>query len=152
VALLPGIDPSRGGTIFLKDFDFAEILSDAGPGGPSLEITRFLDWGFQVLYWRTPDESHPSFEQLSQLANQLGFTAGNTADAEDVVWQCERFISNYELHSKPHDHLPKVFDPVWERNVIDVSRNPGRRTQFPGMWLESGDNVSVLTFDTEALV
>src|SRR6185503_8403273 len=87
--------------------------------------------------WKTPYESHASLERLNQLVNRFGFTAGYTADAEDVVWQCERFISNYELHSKSDDQLSKIFDPVWEREMIDVSRNPGRRTQFPGMWLQS---------------
>jgi hypothetical protein len=64
-----------------------------------------------------------------------GLVAALLADDQDVFWQSADMPNEYEVSGKSHDRLPKYTDPTtgWEK--IDISRNPGRRTPVPGMWL-----------------
>ena len=115
-----------------------EIQSSLGPGGPSLQYTRFLDWGFQGLFLRTPYDSAPDLARMLKLTSIKGFTFAACADSDDVQWQSETFISNYETSGRSYAGMAKVYDPTWERDMIDIKQNPGRISLFVGMWLQSG--------------
>ena len=60
---------------------------------------------------------------------------------EDAAWQSEQQIDQYESAGRDHSHLPKTTGPIGDPE-IDISGNPGRRTAFPGMWLQAAHRMT----------
>jgi hypothetical protein len=113
------------------------LQTDAGPAGPYFQVISIGTWGFQAVYWRVPSLDVPSRELCERLTDMPGFNAGYRCAADDVFWQSETNPATYELYDRPHKNLPKVIDPATGEPRIDIRANPGRRTPFPGMWLQS---------------
>jgi hypothetical protein len=119
------------------EFHQLEIETELSLNGPRIDVVRFSDWGFLSVYWKTPYEDHPSVSDIEAWTKIAGFNMGTTADVDDVVWQNMEAICNYESSRKPHQHLPKIYDPDFEEEKIDISQNPGKQITLPGMWLMS---------------
>jgi hypothetical protein len=67
-----------------------------------------------------------SFRLLEQASGIPGFVMAAAGDGDDMGWQGERQISEWDRAGRNHDHLPKiegVFGPE-----IDTRFNPGRRS------------------------
>lgn len=94
-------------------------------------------WDFETLSWCCPIDQLPEKDFFDQLAQQPGFNAGYVSDADDVLWQSEPLISNYELFGKSHNGMPKRWDEDFEEEQIDTLKNPGARHPIPGMWLHA---------------
>lgn len=120
-----------------QNISHVEIATKFGDNGPSLEIFSLPSWGMQVVYWTSEHPNIPPVEYFNGLTSLIGFNVGYRTDADDLFWQSETRISTYKVFSKPFEHLPKAFDPDFEEEIIDVSHNPGRRSPFPGMWLQA---------------
>lgn len=77
----------------------------------------------------------PDPRLVSALVAHPGFIAGAAGDNVDVRWQSETSPDHYRMwYDGPWEHLPRTLDEVG-REVIDVSGNPGRMTDVPGMRL-----------------
>lgn len=107
-------------------------LSVVGDGG-SLRLTGMGGWPAQVLVLET--SSWPSEGLIEATSVLSGFVAAMVGDAEDVFWRSADQINTYYVHARPSQHLPKVWDEVFDRDKIDISHNPGRQVPAPGMWL-----------------
>lgn len=113
------------------------IQTGAGPSGPYFHVMPSPAWAFQALYWRVQGAATPSIEVLEWLTSVPGFSVAYRALADDVFWQSERSLRTYELYERSHRLAKKVKDPDTGEDRVDISQNPGRRSQYPGMWLQS---------------
>ncbi len=75
--------------------------------------------------------------KVLEFAEMEDFMVAYVYDEEFVFWQSESDIGVFELNKISHENLPKMVDPIFEREVIDTRKNPGRRTLVPGLWLQS---------------
>lgn len=105
-----------------------------GAEGGEFDLGRFRGFGEQLI-WRP--ERLPVDRSLIEAVIRLpGFKAGYWSDAEDVQWQSEESIQVYERAGRPHSHLPRTEGVLpMDREIIDISINPGRRTPLDGIWL-----------------
>jgi hypothetical protein len=72
---------------------------------------------------------------VDRLVDVPGLLGGASGDATDARWQGETEISHYRMwYDQPWEHLPRTTDE-WGDEIIDVSGNPGRVTDVPGMRL-----------------
>jgi hypothetical protein len=72
---------------------------------------------------------------LRALLDTPGLLGGASGDATDARWQGETQVNHYRMwYDQPWEHLPRTTDE-WGDEVIDVSGNPGRITDVPGMRL-----------------
>lgn len=92
---------------------------------------------FETVSWCCPIDSLPKKEFFNTLSLRPGFNAGYISDAEDLNWQSETLVSNYELFGKSHEGLPKIWDDDFEEERIDTLQNPGARHPIPRMWLQA---------------
>lgn len=122
----------------LKNVSTLELETDEGMKGEYFLFSTLGAYGFHVLYWNTLQAITPDFAYFDQLAQSRGFNTGYCCDSEFVFWQCVESLNTYELYHRSAQHLAKVVDPDFETEKIDISQNPGRRTGFPGMWLQAG--------------
>lgn len=99
------------------------VLSTAGLGGMPGQVIII------------ESERHTPFGVLERAKRAPGFTTALVGDGDDVFWQSTEHLSTYELYGRDTVSLPTVWDEVFQRPKIDVSRNPGRRVSIPGMWL-----------------
>lgn len=113
------------------------LQTENGLGGSYFQVMPIGTWSFQAVYWRAESLDVPSSATCDWLSSLEGFNAGYRCAAEDVFWQSEANTSTYDLYHRPHHHLPKVGDPAFGGVKIDIIQNPGRRTPYPGMWLQS---------------
>lgn len=114
--------------IAFLDLDCGELLT------PTFSIVTA--WDCQQLYWELPDTC-PPLALMEKLTGRPGFNMAIAADTEDTRWQSEELVSNYELHKRPHDHLPKIMDEDTDWLWIDIFQNPGARYDFVGGWLQA---------------
>jgi len=83
----------------------------------------------------------PTDTLLHGLLGSAGVLGGASGDATDARWQGETVINHYRMwFDKPWEDLPRVTDK-WGEEVIDVSGNPGRITEVPGMRLWAAQDV-----------
>lgn len=113
------------------------LETDKAEDGPYFHVITLPAWGLQVASWKQTGIEIPGVEYLNQLAANPGFNAGYRADAEDTFWQSEEKLSTYEVFGRSHAGLPKITDHVFGGEKVDIGRNPGRRSLFPGMWLQA---------------
>jgi hypothetical protein len=113
------------------------LQTERGPSGPYFQVIEIATWNIQALYWQLQDRTIPSHGTLEGLSQVEGFAAGYRCAAEDFFWQSEESIHTYEAYERPHRHLEKVKDPTFGELKIDTRGNPGRRSPYPGMWLQS---------------
>lgn len=72
---------------------------------------------------------------LRALLDTPGLLGGAAGDATDARWQGETEVNHYRMwFDGPWEHLPRTTDE-WGDEVVDVSGNPGRITEVPGMRL-----------------
>lgn len=102
-----------------------------GEGG-SLGLTGLGVPG-QAVVWETA--AVPSVGLIEAASVLPGFTAALVGDADDVFWQSADQVNTYQVFDRAWEHLPKVWDEVFERDKIDVSANPGRAVAVPCLWL-----------------
>ncbi len=77
------------------------------------------------------------FDYDSVIENYLSesdFMSAYVYDYNDVNWQSETSISEYESNNINHKDLPKVKDE-WDNVVIDISNNYGREVLLNNTWL-----------------
>lgn len=105
---------------------------------PDLRFSKatLVDWNLEVLYWALPEGAQLASEQIDHLITLPGFNAAYLTDPEDDFWQSADEINEYEVSGRDHSHLPKKQTDSG-RVVLDVSGQPGRRTPFPGLWLQA---------------
>lgn len=89
---------------------------------------------YQEISWVLPEGRQLTEEQILYLTGLPGFNAGYVFDLDDVNWQSTREINYYEVEGRDHSHLPQI-QTSSGRTVLDISGNPGRRTEFVGAWL-----------------
>src|SRR5262249_16020124 len=84
-------------------------------------------------------------DAISRFVN-TNLITGRIADAEYEFWQNAEDPLQYDAASRPYDHLPRISNGLpypLEKQIIDTSRNPGRRVLRRGfveaigalMWL-----------------
>lgn len=112
------------------------LQTEKGPSGPYFQVVTLAAWSMQVVYWRVEGLDEPSSDLVNELTERRGFNAAYRCAAEDVFWQSETNVATYELFGRDHRSLAKARDPEADEQ-IDISRNPGRRSPFRGMWLQS---------------
>lgn len=112
-------------------------LALEGVGDSSFEVATVRAWNARFLYWKLAAHQGHSIKQIGELGRHVGFRAAYAGDREDVFWQSQHSINTFELHGRPHESLAKIRDPDTGQARIDISRNPGRRSLFPGMWLQA---------------
>lgn len=72
---------------------------------------------------------------LDDLLHLPGLLGGASGDETDARWQGETDPQMYQMfYDGPWEHLPRTVDE-WDDEVIDVSGNPGRIDDGPGMRL-----------------
>lgn len=101
---------------------------------------RFIsiaDWFLTQLEWRVISKDIPREKAVLALTALSDFNVGYRNDDEDTYWQSADSIDTYEFYNRPHENLPRVIHPQWKEERIDISRNPGRSTFFPGMKLQA---------------
>ena len=77
----------------------------------------------------------PTAEFLAAALDLPGLVGGASGDATDARWQGETNPNHYRLwYDGAWEHLPRTTDE-WGDEIIDVSGNPGRITDSPGMRL-----------------
>jgi hypothetical protein len=77
----------------------------------------------------------PTSSFLTAVLELPGLVGGASGDATDARWQGETEINHYRMwYDGPWEHLPRTTDE-WGDEIIDVSGNPGRITEIPGMRL-----------------
>jgi hypothetical protein len=104
----------------------------------------------------------PPIEQLDawipRLANAGIAIHGRLTDPDWERWQNEEMLQNFETVGKPTAGLKLRWDTDWERDVVDVSVNPGRSLGregyvevlghemwlMPAFWPKSGANKSAI--------
>ena len=96
-------------------------------------IFNFDDSQQQLISWNYPAERNLS-EDLSRLLIPLvGFNAMHCHDRTDLTWQSETMAQNYKIFKRPWEHLPTYTDPDTSHQRVDISGNPGRKLELPGM-------------------
>jgi len=113
------------------------VESPRGFDGPSFELMTIGAWNFQELVWRLPIEDFDFWEIYSVVFNLPGFNALLASDPVDVQWQGEESIEAFEQEGRDHGHLGKIEDLDFGGKKIDISQNYGRRSLFPGFWLQA---------------
>lgn len=99
----------------------------------SVPSFHFTTWRSCHMLWL-----HYLYSQLlprsffDRLTGLPGFNAGFLVDGADDFWQNTEHLSDYQNYKKPYFHLSIDGDRV------DISANPGRRFEYPGMLLSSG--------------
>lgn len=68
-------------------------------------------------------------------AHKKDFFMGYYYNPLNTLNQNEEIVSNLEIQNIPHDHLPKKWDPVLEKEVIDTFQNPGHERLTYGTWI-----------------
>lgn len=126
----------------LKRISNSSEVGSVRLGFPTFEGNSFVfgrngSWDFEFVSWRCPLDHLPERAIFDSLSMRSGFNAGCISDAEDVQWQSEPLISNYELFGKSHKGLPKLWDEDFQEEQIDTLQNPGARHPIPGMWLQA---------------
>jgi hypothetical protein len=118
---------------------------------PSLSVDVFPDGAELMVSGSAPTES------LVSAALELpGLIGGASGDATDARWQGETQINHYRMwFDGPWEHLPRTTDE-WGDEIIDVSGNPGRITNVPGMRLWAAQDLwfgpgAALVIDHEAV-
>ena len=77
----------------------------------------------------------PTSSLMEALVNAPGLLGGASGDSNDALWQGETHPNHYRMwFDGPWEHLPRSTDK-WGREISDVSGNPGRTTNVPGMRL-----------------
>jgi hypothetical protein len=108
----------------------------------------------RVQFWLS--RVRPTDDLVRGLLDSPGLLGGASGDATDARWQGETRINHYRMwFDQPWEHLPRTTDE-WGDEVIDVSGNPGRITDVPGMRLWAAQDLwfgaaSSLVLDLEAL-
>jgi hypothetical protein len=120
-----------------KDLYNLDLETDLGQEGPYFHLAFLGSWNMQALYWKHSLADSPPLNTLNLLTSKQGFNVGYKGNADDIFWQSEDLISTYKAFSKPYKHLPLVYNEIFNRYDIDISKNYGRRTIFPGMWLQA---------------
>ena len=116
----------------------ARIAALADCTGFDVDGAEPLTGSFGFDTWRTNVQvslrpAAPDPRLVRALVMHPGFIAGASGDAEDERWQSEDNPNHYRMwFDGPWEHLPRTTDDVG-REVIDVSGNPGRMTDVPGM-------------------
>lgn len=87
----------------------------------------------QTVVWKTV--AAPPVGLIEAVSGLVGFTGALMGDADDVFWQSADQVNTYQVKGRAWEHLPKVWDEVFERDKIDVSANPGRAVAVPCLWL-----------------
>lgn len=118
-----------------SDSNLEEVYLEDGTA--SFTVTDISAWRFQAVYWSGPPELSPDPSMLHAVVSLPGFTAGYVYDPEDVRWQSEKSVSNYETFGRDHSAHPKRYDRDFNCLMIDTSLNPGRMDLFPRMWMMS---------------
>lgn len=78
---------------------------------------------------------------IAALLSVPGLLAGASGDATDAHWQGETYPNHYRMwFDGPWEHLPRIVDKRG-RELIDVSGNPGRITEVPGLRLWPAQDV-----------
>jgi hypothetical protein len=108
----------------IKDEQFW-IMESAHPKSP------------QTLYWFLNDR-YVRQDVIIKLTSNTNFTTGYICDADFLLWQNEKSISNYQYYGKDHNLLPKLFNKDFNMWEIDIKKiNPGRSVLVSDMWLQS---------------
>lgn len=120
-----------------KDVTHLALETEAGFGGDHFHLATIGVWGFQVLYWCLDSYGQPDLALVEDLTAHKGFNAAYMCDNEDVFWQSTELLNTYEGFGRSHEGLPKVPDETFGGLKVDIRGNPGARSPFPGMWLQS---------------
>ncbi len=88
----------------------------------------------QVIYWEIMDQQLLSSDLLQQLIHHPKFTAGYCADAMEIKLQSEINIGVYKGYGLKPKH---VTTNEYGDQVVDISKNPGRKKLVKGFWLMS---------------
>lgn len=103
---------------------------------PSLECDVF-PVGTEVMV----SGVRPSPSLVERLVDLPGLLGGASGDHTDASWQGEEDPEHYRMwFDGPWEHLPRTTNE-WGEEVIDVSGNPGRDTDVPGMRLWAAQDV-----------
>jgi len=120
----------------LRDLGSLEVETDLHMRGDYFHFTTLGGLGFQALYWQTDLSKATSLEFLHALSQRQGFHAGYCADADYVFWQSIDSLNTYRMRGRSTENVATTTDPDTGELIVDLSRNPGRRRRFPGMWLQ----------------
>jgi len=102
-------------------------------------------------------ETTPDPQLVETLAGLPGLLGGASGDFEDARWQGETSPNHYRMwFDGPWEQLPRTIDPRTGKEIIDVSGNPGRITDLPGMRLWAAQDLwfgpaSALLIDHDAI-
>lgn len=136
-----------------RDIDHLTISSGQNVERPSFQMFSLGSWSMQVLLWETTSE-YPEGRYIDSLACHGGFNAAYVTDADDMFWQSQTEIANYELFGRSHSQLRKMIEPQTGRKIIDISENAGRRSLFPHFYLQAAAKMwfggSALRYISEA--
>lgn len=87
------------------------------------------------IYWHI--EKNESIERLLNLTFMDSFTCGYMYLDDFVFWQSQKELSVYKTFSKPVGNKKLIIDPIFDRKIIDISKNPGRRVAVQNAWLQA---------------
>lgn len=90
-------------------------------------------------FWLADVPPHEAL--LEALLDTPGLLGGASGDTTDARWQGETKLNHYRMwFDGPWEHLPRTTDGRG-REIVDVSGNPGRITEVPGMRLWPAQDV-----------
>ncbi|HYG33577.1 MAG TPA: hypothetical protein VEC99_02255 [Clostridia bacterium] len=121
----------------LDELSSVELETDLRMRGDYFHFATLGGLGFQALYWHVAPSRAPSLEFLHALSQRPGFNAGYCSDAEYEFWQSIDSLTTYRMRGRSTENLHTISDPDTGELVVDLSRNPGRRRRFSGMWLQA---------------
>ncbi len=108
--------------------------------------------GTEIMVSGTP----PTQDLVDRLVGLPGLLGGASGDHTDAMWQSEEDPEHYRLwFDGPWEHLPRTTNE-WGEEAVDVSGNPGRDTDVPGMRLWAAQDLwfgpaSALVVDLDAI-
>lgn len=111
------------------------LLLGTEPDGHVFHFVSRPDLHSDVIFLTLPSDQMPTRNVLDHWSSLPDFHVGYLADHDYTKWQSEEMLSSYEDAAKStkelrtYGHEPILF--------VDISENPGRRTEFPGFFLQA---------------
>ena len=105
------------------------------PHGHDFHFVNRTDLRADVIFLKLPATQMPDRDVLDRWSSIPGFHAGYLADYRYTMWESERLLDSYESAGRPTEGLRIYGDaPIL---FVDISENPGRRSEFPGFFLQA---------------
>lgn len=127
-----------------EGFDFGLLDNDStinifSENGESLYITYPAHKNSSLTMYYSLKKYYDLISIIERMyeEEEEKFIVAYIYDDEFVFWQSAYNINTFKHFGKSYKKLPKTFDPFFEEEIVDISKNPGRRMLVSEMWLLS---------------